>query len=479
MALSMALLFMIAFQLLVAAGTELKRWSNDTSGFVTTKNGEFQLNGRTYRFYGTNAYWLQMLSDEDMDKTFRDIASADFKVVRTWAFNDVAQKPSNGTYFQILQNGAATINEGPDGLQRLDKVVATAQKYDIKLILTLTNNWNPERQEPSVSFKRWEQKNVVLPRGYLSNDYGGIDLYDRNFVSNPTHDDFYTNPVIISAFKNYTSHVVQRYVNNPSVLAWELANDPRCSSNLPASSTCNTTTITNWVAEIASFVKSLDSTHLVTAGDGGFYCIGCPKIYASSSSDNQVSPGGPTFDGSFGVDTEDIISVPSIDFGSFQLFPDQVHYFPGHDDFPRGVPNFASTAIIQGNSWVTRHTATANTFNKPEALTAFGIVTKDNWPFFVPFNSSSRMPDDAPCRGVERFDLQFAFTSWAMVGFNGDIGGMLEYQWLERGLLDVPNASGRKRQLYGNNSPNDGYSNLNYVPPDSGGGNPGGIPGYQ
>jgi len=156
-------------------------------------------------------------------------------------------------------------------LQRLDKVVATAKKYGIKLVLTLTNNWNPEREEPSTSFKRWEEKKVILPRAYLSNDYGtrrtltpfivtptlidryyvgGIDLYDRTFVSNPTHDDFYTNPAIINAFKNYISHVVQRYIDDPTILGWELANDPRCWSTFPASSTCNTTTITNWVAEI-------------------------------------------------------------------------------------------------------------------------------------------------------------------------------------------------------------------------------------
>jgi hypothetical protein len=112
MALHMALLFMIVFQLLVVAGTELKRWDTctkqkrwsndtDTSGFVTAQDGEFQLDGRIYRFYGTNAYWLQMLSDEDMDRTFHDIAAAKYQVVRTWAFNDVAQKPPSGTYFQV------------------------------------------------------------------------------------------------------------------------------------------------------------------------------------------------------------------------------------------------------------------------------------------------------------------------------------------------------------------------------------------
>jgi len=46
-------------------------------------------------------YWLHMFSDEDMDKTFKDIATVDYQIVRTWAFNDVAQKPSHGTYFQV------------------------------------------------------------------------------------------------------------------------------------------------------------------------------------------------------------------------------------------------------------------------------------------------------------------------------------------------------------------------------------------
>lgn len=71
---------------------------------------------------------------------------------------------------QILQNGKATINDGADGLQRLDQVVATANKFGVKLLLTLTNNWGPERTEPSSSFRRWNDR--TLPRAYLSNDYG-------------------------------------------------------------------------------------------------------------------------------------------------------------------------------------------------------------------------------------------------------------------------------------------------------------------
>lgn len=139
-----------------------------------------------FRFYGTNAYWLQMTTDTDMDLTFHDIATTGLKVVRTWAFNDVARKPLSGPYFQvmfeykpvlcysypvkILDPTNTTINEGADGLQRLDKLVATANKYGIKVLLSLTNNWNPERPEASGSWSR--RDNAELPRGFLSNDYG-------------------------------------------------------------------------------------------------------------------------------------------------------------------------------------------------------------------------------------------------------------------------------------------------------------------
>lgn len=48
---------------------------------------------------------------------------------------------------------------------------------------------------------------------------GGIDLYVRQFgLSN--HDEFYTNTTLLTAFQNYTSQVVTRYVDSPAVFAW-------------------------------------------------------------------------------------------------------------------------------------------------------------------------------------------------------------------------------------------------------------------
>lgn len=422
---------------------------NKTSGFVSVHDGRFQLDGCFFRFYGTNAYWLQMTTDADMDLTFHDIATANFRVVRTWAFNDVPNKPSSGTYFQILNGGKATINDGPDGLERLDKLVATASKYGIKVLLTLTNNWNPVRPPASSSWNR--RTNNELPRGYLSNDYGGMDLYVQAFHSGGTHDLFYTDPTIIKAFKNYLSHVIPRYAHNPAVLGWELGNDLRCSSTFPASSTCNTTVISKWVADISAYIKTLDSNHIVTAGDGGFYCLGCPKLYAKKSTPAKASLPGSAFDGSYGVDTEDILAIPSIDFGSFQLFPDQTQYFPQTSDSP------ATEYIGDGGKWVAVHSNTATLLCKPEALTAAAIVTKEHWNSFIPFDKTTHPHEGKPCRGVEDFQQDYAFTAWASTAINGNVNGVLEYLWSQKGLTS--HGTTHKRDL--TQSPQDGSGHYN------------------
>ena len=40
----------------------------------------------------------------------------------------------------------------------------------------------------------------------------------------------------------------------------------RCNSSLPASTGCNTNTVTLWHSQVASHVASIDPNHLVTSG---------------------------------------------------------------------------------------------------------------------------------------------------------------------------------------------------------------------
>lgn len=190
-----------------------KRWSKSASSpFVTTNNGQFQVNGRyvhslmcghllnltrfsDFKFIGTNAYWLQSLNTEqDIINTLSNISAANISVVRTWAFNgslscfdsnyqnlnlkaDVNSIPENGTWLQLITNGTQTINNGTNGLQKLDLLVKHAQNMGIYLLFSLTNNWNPDPllDNLTISVTRRDVTfgtNNTLPRNFLSNDYG-------------------------------------------------------------------------------------------------------------------------------------------------------------------------------------------------------------------------------------------------------------------------------------------------------------------
>lgn len=79
----------------------------------------------------------------------------------------------------MIANGTTTINNGTNGLPRLDKVVELAEQHGIYLLLSLTNNWNPQpglNTNKTTSAPSMTRRNVdtgnTLNRNYLSNDYG-------------------------------------------------------------------------------------------------------------------------------------------------------------------------------------------------------------------------------------------------------------------------------------------------------------------
>ncbi|RDB21378.1 Mannan endo-1,4-beta-mannosidase A [Hypsizygus marmoreus] len=544
------MLFILLWQLLAvlavsaANPTQTTKRNNNgpASDFVTVRDGQFFVNGSSFRFVGTNAYWLHTLNTEqDIDNTLANISAAGFTVVRTWAFNDVETIPENGTWFQLISNGTLTINDGPNGLQKLDKVVELAKKHGLYVLLSLTNNWSPipgidvPAGFSPLEIKQLQAENRTSPRNSLSNDYGGMDVYVRNFGDIHEHDQFYINQTIVDAFKNYTSQIVSRYVNQSNVFGWELANDPRCNSTLPATPICQTTTVTQWHSDVAQHVKSVDPNHLVSSGNQGYFCADCPKLFPrvvtpppqpspapgsrrrrnlpeplskakllkerkaawkqererkkrsgehadgvkirgrwmSTKTRRQEDLGvGSAFDGTHGVDSEDIINIPQIGFGSFQLFPNQYQYGP----VDTSLPPFNQT-LQTGLDWIRRHADAARLFGKPVSLTGFGLVTANNSQSYVPFNTTVAPfgSDQAPAAntsqpfGITDAERDEAYRQWIEAGIEGGLQGIIQYQWSQGNLTTqdgspiapLPDESGTTTNQDSTGvSPNDGYGIL-------------------
>lgn len=237
----------------------------------------FSIDGKTGYFAGTNSYWISFLTNNnDVDTTMSHIATSGLKILRVWGFNDVNSKPGSGTvWYQLLSSSGSQINTGSDGLQRLDYVVQSAEKYGVKLIINFVNYWD---------------------------DYGGMNAYVRAFGG--TREGWYTNTQAQAQYKKYIEAVVSRYAQSDAVFAWELANEPRCNG-------CNTDVIYNWATEISAYIRSLDPNHMITLGDEGFGL-----------------PGDGTYPYSYseGVDFVKNLNIKDLDFGTFHMYPDSCKF---------------------------------------------------------------------------------------------------------------------------------------------------------
>lgn len=294
-------------------------------GFITTRGVHFMLNGSPYYANGFNAYWLMLLASDPSQRpkvsaAFQQASSHGLSVARTWAFSDGGVTP--------LQYSPGSYNE--QMFKGLDFVVAEARRFGIKLVLSLVNNY--ENLGGKKQYVNWARNQGQ----YLTSD-----------------DDFFRNPVAKGFYKNHVKSVLTRYntftgvmyKDDPTIMAWELMNEPRCTSDTSGR------TIQAWITEMAAHVKSIDRNHLLEAGLEGFY--------------GKTSNQNPGFD--IGTDFISNNLITGIDFATLHSYPDQ--WLTSSDD--QNQLNFL-------NNWLRTHIRDAQfVLKKPLLLTEFGKSVKD------------------------------------------------------------------------------------------------------
>lgn len=292
--------------------------------FISSNGVHFILNGSYYYANGFNAYWLMVVASDPSQRNkissvFQEAVSNGLTLSRTWAFNDGGSQP--------LQFSPGVYNE--QMFQGLDFVIYEAGRYGIKLILSLVNNYN---------------------------DFGGKNQYvnwardqGQNISSD---DDFFTNSLVKGFYKNHINTVLNRrnsitgvsYKDDNTIMAWELMNEARCPSD-PSGNTLQA-----WITEMASYVKSVDTKHLLEVGLEGFY--------------GQSAPADKQFNLTVKLGTDFIANnqIPGIDFATIHLYPDQ--WLPSSDE---------ETQQAFSDNWINKHIQDTETIlQKPLLVTEFG-----------------------------------------------------------------------------------------------------------
>ncbi len=280
---------------------------------IRVRNGCFHEDGSPFKIVGANNYYLAFATPA-MRRAVIDVAKGiGLNVLRTPAYLDCAS-PGEGAWrgvcFQYWnrETNCPEVNTGENGLQRLDHLIADAEQAGMRLILPLVNYWP---------------------------DFGGMDRYVAWFKAD-SRDEFYLHPKIREAYQSYVEQILTRtntitgrsYNDEPAVLAWELANEPRCEIR------GGEQILLGWVHEMSAWVKQHDPNHLLAVGDEGYF-------------------------GRHGVDCEALLRVPDIDFGTFHLYPEIWK---------------KRNAVRAGVRWIEEHLALGKRVGKPMVLEEYGMT---------------------------------------------------------------------------------------------------------
>jgi mannan endo-1,4-beta-mannosidase len=231
--------------------------------FVQTRGSRFLIGGQPFRFVGANV--AVMYRDEDrarMPETLRQAAKAGIRVVRVWASgeggpNDVGPVADQADWPRTHPFRWAPDNWNEEAFVHLDNVIAQAAQNDLHVQLCLANWW---RDTGGVTqYLRWTGINDAADNNY---DFG-INP-ERAML-------FYSNGKARQLYREHLEKIVTRrnsvtgtlYRDDPTIFGWELMNEAQVVTGRWSERRA-------WIAEMSTYLKSLDPNHAIAPGDWGY-----------------------------------------------------------------------------------------------------------------------------------------------------------------------------------------------------------------
>ncbi len=263
---------LVMFDNIVIGGREVpNQYRSQNEGFVQVQGTEFVLNKQPFRFVGVNAEYLFTVREADIENIFDTVSRLEPAVVRTWGFSEGCESANANcaAYSRYFQPEQGRWNE--TAFENFDRLLAMAGQRGIRLIVPLANNWEEYGGIPQ--YVEWlaeeHPEQIKIP----ANIKPGTDVY-----TDTLHDLFFTDPYLRQWYKDYVTTFISRtnritgirYADDPTILAWEVINEPRAKSDISGAK------IHVWLKEMSDHVRSIDSNHLIGTGAEGWYIMSMP-----------------------------------------------------------------------------------------------------------------------------------------------------------------------------------------------------------
>ena len=307
---------------------------------IKVEGKKLKLNDQSYIFMGTNMWYAANLAAEGFqDRLIRELDQLNKLGIKNLRILGASEGSGSFRINKSFQPELGVYDESL--LKGLDFVLSEMGKRGMHAVIYLNNFW--EWSGGMAQYVSWI-KGEPFPKPIL-------DERDRPaFMEHSAR--FYSIPSAMQAFRDYISMLIKRtnsitgipYRDDPTIMSWQLANEPR--PGRPEDVQSNKTSYLNWIKETANFIKELDSGHLVSTGSEGLVGSGLSKeIFLSAH------------------------EIAEIDYLTFHLWAYNWGWFD-----PKDEENTFPVAINNAKDYIEEHYELANTLNKPLTLEEFGFL---------------------------------------------------------------------------------------------------------
>jgi len=300
----------------------------------------FTSGGKPYRIAGTNMWYAAYLGAFNLDRLKREldrVAALGINNVRILGSSEFS--PLKNSVRPTFRNRTPHFNETL--LRGLDHALAEMGRRNISTVLYLTNFW--------------EWSGGMMTYLYWTNGGRFVNMND------PAHpwpefpdmsSEFYGHAAAVRMFDDYVRAVVSRrnsvtgqlYRDDPAILSWQLANEPRPGGSA-AGGGRHMKAYLAWIDGTARLIKSIDPNHMVSTGSEGTQgCI---------DSDQCVL---------------DAHRSSSIDYLNAHIWPQNWNWAD-----PKDLAGTWPTVEKNTREYLARQVAIARKLNKPLVIEEFGM----------------------------------------------------------------------------------------------------------
>lgn len=333
-------------------------WADD-EGFVSVAGTAFMHQCRPFHVAGFNAHDLlpKALADR---RTHRMVGGRSGRALVTSMFGNATRAYHLNTVrlfagttdpaHPVLGDRGGAADEA--ALQALDFLLETARATGLKVILSILDNWKAGGGvDEIVDWSPTAPKRTHRRRKDGAGDFdGGALTASQRAYESAHHALFFSDPGSRAIYRRWADTLLhrtntlngRRYGDDPTILAWNLLNEPRCETGVVPE--CGAS-LPAWIEEMSAHVKG-GTRSLVTIGEEGFFGSGDPHVAANPG---DWGPGT-------GQDWARDHGPATIDFATVHLWPD----------------NWDREGGSWGDDWLAAHAAGAAALGKPLLLQEFG-----------------------------------------------------------------------------------------------------------